>query len=267
MYKDKFILSIVDSDGHVARETGYKGTNYLYKGYRAVILPFNSEYKVRLKNKNNRSCAVRLFIDGKMVSNLGDIIVASNSRIDLERFIDTSLNSGKKFKFVSLNDSNVDDPTDEQNGIIRAEFRLAKNTDQIVLNPNNHWQNCFRQPSFYSSDGDVPVDDDYQMYFTYGDTTNTSFTPKDTVSNSTVSNSILASNASKVSDGATIEGSDSNQRFIFNYLDLEDNPVVLTLKIMGMDGKNENEIKKYCNKCGHKIDINDNFCSFCGNKL
>lgn len=262
MYKDKFILSIIDSEEHVARETSYKGTNYLYKGYKTVILPFNSEYKVRLKNKNNRSCAVRLFIDGKVVSNLGDIIVASNSRIDLERFIDTSLDSGKKFKFVSLNDSNIDDPTDEQNGIIRAEFRLAKNTDQIVLNQHNYWQNYLRQSPFYSSDDNVPVNDNYQVYFTYGDTTNTSFTSKDTISNS-----ILASNASKVSDGATIEGSDSNQRFIFNYLDLEDNPVVLTLKIMGMDGKNEDKIKKYCNKCGHKIDINDNFCSFCGNKL
>ncbi len=65
-------------------------------------------------------------IDGANVSQLGDLIIPANGEVDLERFIDVSLTEGQRFKFVSLEDLDVDDPSREENGQIIAEFRLEK---------------------------------------------------------------------------------------------------------------------------------------------
>ena len=125
MYSNKFVLSIIH-DGYPIKESGS------YSDKR-IALPFDSEYKIRLKNKNDKSCTARVFIDDKQVSKLGDFIIQSNGTIDLERFVDSSLERGKKFKFVSLDHPDVDDPTSSENGIIKVEFRLARRENGIKI--------------------------------------------------------------------------------------------------------------------------------------
>ena len=106
MYREKFVLSVIH-DGRPVKESGSRGS-------RQVAIPFGSEYKIRLKNKNDRGCTARVTIDGIPISNFGDIIVNAGGTVDLERFITSSMNNGKRFKFVDLDHPDVDDPTNQK---------------------------------------------------------------------------------------------------------------------------------------------------------
>jgi len=260
MYKDKFILSIIH-DGYPVREFGEREN-------KRVALPFNSEYKIRLKNKNNKGCTAKVFIDDKQVSKLGDLIINANGTIDLERFIDGSLDSGKKFKFVPLDHPDVDDPTSSENGIIRVEFRLAKRENGIKINvepftykpwnwddwqftkPYNPWSGSTGDFIVYNSGfhSDGSHDGSVQMSF---------------------SSNFISDNMNSLEDGATIEGGRSNQSFIYSNLDVEDFATILQLKIVGIkDSKQADKlIYQYCSKCGSKVKRSDKFCFNCGNKL
>jgi len=262
MYKDKFVLSIIH-DGHPMRESG----SWSEKG---VALPFDSEYKVRLKNKNDRSCTARVFIDDKQVSKLGDFIINANGTIDLERFVGSSLESGKRFKFVPLDHPDVDDPTSSDNGIIKVEFRLARKengikikTDPIVWKPWDWdvvYPNC--EPRFTA---DPPYDG--TAGFVYSNATRTD----GPVSVSyCCSDNFVSDGAKNVEGGATVEGRRSNQSFIYSDLDVENFPTtILQLKIVGIkDTKQVDKlIYRYCSKCGSRVKRDDRFCRECGKKL
>lgn len=269
MYQNKFVLSIIH-DGHPVRETGYRGSKNIYKGRTIVALPFDSEYKIRLKNKNDRSCTARVFIDDKQVSKLGDFIITTNGTIDLERFVDSSLERGKRFKFVPLDHPGVDDPTSSDNGIIKVEFRLARKengikikTDPIVWKPWD-WDWDSRNPWIVS--GDPTYDGTAGAFFAYQNETRSD----GQASVSYCSDSFVSDGAKNVEDGATVEGGRSNQSFVYSNLDVEDFPTtILQLKIVGIkDTKQADKlIYRYCSKCGSKVKRNDRFCRECGKKL
>ena len=265
MYQNKFVLSIIH-DGHPMREFGDRFN-------KEVALPFDSEYKIRLKNKNNRSCTARVFIDDKQVSKLGDFIINANGTVDLERFVDSSLESGKKFKFVPLDHLDVDDPTSGDNGIIKVEFRLARKengikikTDPIVWKPWD-WADY---PSFTS---DPPHGGGVSGNFYCGGTrTDGPVSVSFCSSDGFLSDGAKVAKASprNVENGATVEGGHSGQSFVYSNLDVEDFPTtVLQLKIVGIkDTKQADKlIYRYCSKCGSKVKRNDRFCRECGKKL
>jgi len=263
MYKDKFILSIIH-DGHPVKEFGERGN-------KRVALPFDSEYKIRLKNKNNRGCTARVFIDDKQVSKLGDLIINANGAVDLERFIDHSLDGGSKFKFVPLTDSAVDDPTSSENGVIRIEFKLAKKGDGIKINidqPYKQWGwDGWRFGGSYSPwDGSGFTTGDFVVY---NDGITSGGNPNESVKMSFYSDNLVSVDNSNLEDGATIEGGRSNQSFIYSNLDVEDTPTILQLKIVGIKDSKEadNFIYRYCSNCGFKVKRTDKFCSECGNRL
>jgi len=141
--KDGFVLSVIH-DGQPVKEMVEDSKD-------RVAIPFGSEYKLRLKNTNDRRCSVKVSIDGCNVSALGDVVVDSNGNIDLERFIDASLTEGNKFKFVALDDPAVDDPTKAENGLIEATFTLEKKQEAIeyivpqwdfYIGVTNYYINC-----------------------------------------------------------------------------------------------------------------------------
>lgn len=254
MYLNKFVVSVIH-DGHPVHETGH--------GIREVAIPFNSEYKVRLKNKHNRSCTARVFIDGRKVSALGDVIIGADGTVDLERFIDSSLASGKKFKFVSLDHPEVDDPTSSDNGIIKVEFRLAKGS-QIVLQP-------IPEPPFKPwkppwNDGTVLYRYDNVTYTLNSGPLNKSF--NDSISAAFPNSCNYINCNAAIDNGATIEGGHSSQSFTYSHLDVEETPVVLKLQMVGLK-KSDKIISlfKYCSNCGSKTKRTDRYCSECGRRV
>jgi len=266
MYFKKFVLSIIH-DGYPVKETGSRYN-------RQVALPFDSEYKICLKNKNNRSCTARVFIDGKKVSMLGDFVITANGSVDLERFVDSSLKRGKKFKFVSLDHRDVDDPNSSDNGIIKVEFRLAKEPNWLIIDPplkpwkpingywsvyNNHTTPVFDShvTSYYCDSGGSSKMSDVSI----GSGLKKSFSGN--VNRCDVHNMV------DVSAGATVEGGKSNQQFSYTHIEVGDDVTTLKLKIVGINDTNKidrNE-HKYCTNCGNKIRRTDKYCAGCGRKL
>ncbi|KKN40634.1 hypothetical protein LCGC14_0731490 [marine sediment metagenome] len=274
MYRDKFVLSVIH-DGHSVKETGNWGS-------KEVAIPFDSEYKLRLKNKNDRSCTVRVFIDDKRVSQLGDFILHAGGTIDLERFVDRSLNDGKRFKFVTLDHSDVDDPTSSENGIIRVEFRLAKQKNGI----NIQWEPLkpFKLPTSKWPTGPDKV-------WWSKDTTGTTIWPlndgsiggspgnstvyySQTIGNNdtircsgkaTTKSALHVASDSFAEKGATVEGGSSNQSFTYSGLDVETYATVLELRMVGIKKESvRSSTHKYCSNCGCKLKRRAKYCSECG---
>ncbi len=261
MYKDKFVLSVIH-DGHPVKETGRKSR-------KEVVVQFDSEYIIRLKNKNDRSCTARVFIDDKAVSQLGDFIVYAGGTVDLERFVDKSMTDGKKFKFVPLTNEDVDDPTSSENGIIKVEFRKAVQKHSITISSEPFiWPTQPNTlPPFTYRDNVTWGSADW----TYTSTNKTSGGPAQMLyCNSNIDSNLIKCCAdTKVADGATVEGGSSSQSFVYSNLDVEDNAVILQLKIVGIDKKVDmyDGTNRYCTQCGDKARNMDKYCSKCGRRL
>jgi hypothetical protein len=293
MYKDKFVLSIIH-DGSPVKETGYRSS-------KEVAIPFDSEYKIRLKNKNNRSCTARVFVDGTKVSQLGDFIIHAGGTVDLERFVDQSLTNGKKFRFVSLDNKDVDDPTSSDNGIIKVEFRLAKERNGIKILPSRPWPDPPKsdwpenKPYHWEDNNGTTwwrweyVDDKT----TGGDagnvwdgtTTvhycNSDFNVDDCAIGARNTNRVKKRNMRKscsytqsapvmdcmVESGATIEGGKSNQTFSYSDLEVDESHVTtLRLKIVGISNERSMNRHKYCTNCGNKVSRTYKYCPNCGHR-
>ena len=268
MYSNKFVLSIIH-DGHPVREFGTVGI-------KRIALPFDSEYKVRLKNKNNRSCTAKVFIDGKEVSKLGDFIVHAGGTVDLERFVESSLEHGKRFKFVPADHPDVDDPTSSDNGIVKVEFRLARKENGVKINisPPDYWV----YPGYYPTkpweytpnwDGTLKTGDlTCGGEITYVNASGPVMSSEVNVAYCS-SKMFRGSRASNVEDGATIEGGKSNQSFVYSSLDVESSPIILKLKIVGIKDTKQADrlIHKYCCSCGNKVKRTSRYCSECGSRL
>ena len=208
-YDSQFVVCVLHN-GSPVREIG-----------RTIHLPFHSDYKVRIKNKQPFLRAkARVWIDGRQVSNLGDFILQPNETLDLERFLDESMTSGNKFKFVPLSDGRVNDPTDPENGVIKVEFYketlgFTLTTTKEFLPPSERW----------ADSGSININDT-PLTFTNGGGTSSSI-------NSCSINCVVSNSAD--SAGATVEGGYSGQSFTYGS-DFETDffPVTLELRIRGL---------------------------------
>ena len=182
-----------------------------------VAIPFNTEYKLRLKNNHQRRCSATVYIDGAKVSEMGNFIINGNDILDLERFLNDSLTEGKRFKFVPLNHPDVDDPSRAENGIIKVEFKVEK-LQQIM--PRERYYKPLELE--WESTTDMSEVDLYVGSFIITTGTNLA-----TINSTT----ILCSNTSA---GATIPGSFSNQSFYKIDFDGEDEIITIQLKMVGI---------------------------------
>jgi hypothetical protein len=206
--KDDFVVSVIHN-------------NYPIREFKnQVTLPFNEEYKLLLKNYHSRKAVAKIFIDGMEVSKLGDIIIPSKDEVTLERFLDSSLTEGKKFKFVPISNSEVSDPRSPKNGIVRVEFRLAKRALQYLNISDPVW---------------TPFDKYILIPNTYSSTTMD-------VSGSLMNTTTV--NTSVSNQGATIGGSSSSQQFVQTHVEVEDALVVIELKLVGITQNAFMEINK-----------------------
>ena len=211
--QDDFTLTIL-KDGAPVREFSEE-----------VAIPFDTEYKLRLKNDNHRRCSATVWIDGAKVSEIGNFIIDPTDYLDLERFLNESLTEGKRFKFVPLNHPNIDDPNRAENGIVKVEFRLERL--QEIMPKKWYWE----RGGLLILDGNRTIisKDEFLNGFTT-DTINTIDFNHDLLIG-TDSTSILCSTTSA---GATVPGSHSNQSFYKVDFDGEDEVVTIQLKMVGI---------------------------------
>lgn len=262
-YDSSCVLAVLHN-GHPVREINGK-----------ISLPFHSEYKIRLKNKhNNLRAKACVWVDGRKVSILGNFILHPGETLDLERFLDDSMVSGNRFKFVPLSDSRVNDPTDSENGIIKVEFYREVGW-KIDIKPHpvdDSWMHRKYGPQ----DPWIPLDSNYP----YSPTIGSKGLSGGTTTCCYTSNAIT-SDSFNVSDnaGATVEGSVSGQKFVrgADFL-TETFPITLTLKLKGIsnydrqptidvtESKQRKKIR-FCSNCGRKRRrLVDKFCWGCGER-
>ncbi len=211
--------------------TVLKDNNPVREFSNQVAIPFDTEYKLRLKNDNRQRCSATVWIDGAKVSEMGNFIINGNDFLDLERFLNESLTEGKRFKFVPLDHPSVDDPNRIENGIIKVEFRLEKVQYIQQIEREYFWpedQYPLLQPGY----GDLIMEwAPGENWVIDSDTITTLGIDLDNYTMELDSNSILVSNTSA---GATIPGSYSDQSFYKVDFDGEDKTVVIQLKMVGI---------------------------------
>jgi len=255
-YDSQFVLCVLHK-GSPVREIG--GT---------VHLPFHSSYKVRVKNKHSFLRAkARVWIDGRQVSNLGDFILQPNETLDLERFLDESMSSGNRFKFVPLGDGRVNDPTDPENGIIKVEFYRETQPMPRPRPPIRPLRKGF-SPGLTGTLDTNYVNDSFT--YTSGGGGGTTSCSVNYVSNSITP---IADSAA----GATVEGGYSGQSFVYGSdFQTEFYPVTLELRLRGLDRREMDwddhprtprqpkKRIKFCPSCGAKRHGMAKFCDSCG---
>jgi len=192
--RNGFNLTVIKDDNPVREISGQ------------VAIQFNTEYKLRLKNNNLRRCSATVWIDGALVSELGNFIIDGDGLLDIERFLGESLTEGKRFKFVPLSHPDVDDPNRAENGIVKVEFRLER-LQEIM--PKN-WDSKSLE---FDIDGDMiaPL---YDVELLTTDVSQVTF-------------------CSNTTTGATIPGSYSTQSFHKVTFEGGDEVVTIRLKMVG----------------------------------
>jgi len=272
-YASDFVLAIINQ-GSPVREINNQ-----------VHLRFGSEYKIRLKNKTQGlRCKAKVWVDGRLASGMGDIVLNAGQTLDLERFLDHDLNSGNKFKFVSLDDNRVNDPTDSSNGIIKVEFYREVPLFNFNFTPWPPYPTYPRKGNSggrrYGSSGGTGAPD---FEITWTDSTASQNFPA--FNNLLIGSATLCSNsvspgASPSSlPGATVEGGTSNQKFVqVSDFQTESFPTTLSLTIRGIKEepktqpvKQQSEFQnvvRFCSYCGkRKQKRADKFCTRCGMKF
>lgn len=260
-YDSQFVICILHN-GRVLRESN-SGT---------VHIPFDSEYKVRLKNKHRYLRAkARVSIDGRPVSNLGDFILQPGETLDLERFLDHSMTSGRRFKFVPLSDGRVADPTDHENGVVKVEF-YRELERRPILPPRPRpirragpprWDDSVTCKNLGSRGSSAS--------YTYTSEVPTSGPILDSYALNSIAPIAEAGEA-----GATIEGGQSGQQFVYgDHFETEAYPVTLTLYLKGIERSHwEYDVEgrprprkrriKFCPGCGSRRRDYEKFCVECG---
>ena len=211
--QDGFVLNIVH-DAQFSKEISGQ-----------VFLPFQTEYKIRLKNAHNLRAVASVTVDGRPVSNLGDIVIPANGELSLERFLNESLSEGRRFKFVPIAEPQLGDPYNKDNGIIKVKFRLEKK-----IPPPIYWI--------------VPDNPKFKINENFPSTlplaSLTTGTPNSSLTTGTVDSFATGEFNSGITNtncsacGATIGGSISNQAFHEVSLDIDDQITILELRILGI---------------------------------
>lgn len=316
MYSNKFVISVL-VNGQVQKEFANGEVN----------LPFDTEYAIRFRNKNDRQAVVKLFIDGEKMCR-GGFVIPANTYRDIE----CSSQTLRKFKFVDLQSNEAQDHGKDQSnsekkmGLLEAHWYLEK--ARPVVKEIHHHHN---HPVPYPVPSPIwPRPRPYEPYFCCRDSAPAGNSADATTTDFDAGESIKSSDAApaapyaggnaqrrafagrqgplkeyaasssaanfvecsrKVSDGATVEGAHSNQRFGECNVDIEETATVLKLYLRGYHAKAEHERfdeppvaqeqvapmdnpaaidleGSYCRRCGTKVERKkSNFCHVCGIKL
>jgi hypothetical protein len=289
VYANRFVAAI-KVGGKVLREFS-----------NVVKLPFGSEYSLLLKNLEGRRAKVRIWIDGKEVTDGTSLIVDANSSLELERSIlNGNLDKGNRLRFVEktaeieeFRGNRADD------GLIRVEYSFEKLKpvvrEQFVVTRTYHDYHDYR---FY------PYSPYYHPYNPAPGVTYTgnglSGTSTLGVATGGIQSSLgdslqksasfqggqnqqsalqcYAMNCASVPEntsGITVPGSESNQKFhTASWFATEDEKHVLILQLEGTTEKGTPvavpvtvDRKPQCQTCGKFNKATDKFCSRCGTAL
>lgn len=254
VYSNKFVMCVL-IDGKPVKE--------LANG--EVHIPFNKEYVLRFRNKNDRRAVVKFWIDGELCSGDGGYVIEANDYIDIKRhskrdraFVLVPLDSGEAV------DAGKNGPNyDKQKGVVKAEFTLEKKREKVVYRDiHHHHDHYYPRPvpvprpwnpypirplytcggvSEESGFGGVTHDLSKGLTNSVSMSAQNSGAEMSAMSFCDAEPTVSAQNAapSPVQDGCTVEGNTTGQRFTTTWVDVEESSTVLQIFLRGKDEGNE----------------------------
>lgn len=295
MYHEKFAV-VVRAGGKVLRERN-----------ETVLIPFGTEYSLRLKNLNTVRALVRVEIDGKDIADGERFIVQPNSSIDIERFLrGGNKDAGNRFKFIerTARVENARGGIQVEDGLIRVEFEFEREQVAIkdfyrvptpVYDPYP-WR-PYRRWDDYPYWGSGPWIGSGQITYTAGSSESLKGQAQATVNSVFAANANVGAQADSVSlqasseqmysnaadvprsrsvndAGITAPGSVSHQKFQTGYIGALDGVKhAMVLKLVGEVGEVKIskpvtvKAKQRCVTCDHLNKATSRFCSECGTAL
>lgn len=262
VYKDQFVAT-VKCGGRILRERDGK-----------VVLPFGAEYSILLRNLSTRKASIKVSIDGKDVLDGKSLIVESNASMDLERFIDDSLDSGNRFKFIRKTQEIVDHRGHRiDDGIIIVEFAFEQTIRNVITTTEHHHYDHYHDHCHhYDRWSWYPY---YQTYW-YGPLQSTGVQYASNSENEIrcCSAQLNALSAPLPDEGITVKGSESQQHFHQGWIGQLDPSEVIIIRLVGEDTKGipisepiTVKDKFTCSSCGRASDSTVQFCGNCGTAL
>lgn len=290
MYKSGYVVS-VRHGGQTVPEEGDR-----------VTVPFNEEYELRLRNKNGKDAIAFVYIDGKVVVEDG-LIIPAHKFIDLERYVTNGdLSQGRRFKFVPLENGQVKDKSEPDNGIIEVRFHEEKEIPKLefkvsqpphyVFSHHCHSSHCWscgrmhctccpcnpglpwNRPRYGGTWCGQSTEPRYGSSILRGSSAGgaseamgmaVGATPTSYNLNASQQSLLNAVTHLKTAEaGATVEGSISSQKFSTRHFEyVKDTSTILTLKLVGV--RKAVPEGKFCTSCGTKKA--GKYCSGCGDLL
>jgi hypothetical protein len=153
MKGESVVVAITDHNNTPFREHDFrKGQTPGGPNACKVYIPFNSEYKILLKNQNSCRIKIEAELDGTNITDSG-LILGAFSTIYLERFLG---GDGNKFLFVPVESDAVGDPTSKENGILRIKVAKEKAIEIVKKTVEHHHHHhdwwTYKWPNIYPYD-------------------------------------------------------------------------------------------------------------------
>lgn len=209
-----------------------------------VRLPFDTEYKIMLKNYDKRTALLDIDIDGTPA--FERLVLKPNEKVELERFSKTN----RKFKFMELtNELAKGRQNSSADGEVVIRFRFEKAipeiTPYIVVRPNI-----------------------YHPLHTYW---YSEYTPQESNGSwCSCTTPLESKELNAVANGCTVAGGVSDQKLhSVSIGQLEDSVYIMQFKLIGT---NTSEVvysrgSNRCPKCGNICKASNAFCAACGAAL
>jgi hypothetical protein len=286
MYQEKMIV-VVKVNGRILREFNNDSSE------SSVLLPFNSEYSIFVKNMESRPARLKVWIDGEDVLSGNAIIIPAGKEHELHGFMNSGGKVTNSFKFIQKTDKIVDYRGDRiDDGILRIEWQFKKQQpikvdihethhhwDHVHYYPKPYWNPWWSYPHwtwsgpvYGSSSGNVKgLSGDVQVFNCVNSTT--SF--KDDLSTPTCNIDVpMASPAPD--EGITVHGEALDQQYHTGYIGaIEPNKHVMIIRLRGTSkvaGERivtpvEVRTKIQCPTCGVVAKSGTKYCSNCGTNI
>ena len=248
-----------------------------------VKVPFDTEYAVRLRNKNSRRAVAHIYIDGEKVSG-GGYIIPAKDHVDIKRHNDKD----RAFKFVSLDSEEAVDfgkngpNPDKVKGTIEVRVHLEKEQPKVVYRDVHHhhhhdhhhypkpkpqpwiwpnyglpyntptWTTCDSQASgYYGASGGTSMGVSGGTKGMSGGvirSCSASFGSAGLNESPTKTCSLNNMSAPELKDGCTVEGNLTGQNFYSAWIDTEDAYTSLRIFLQGYEEEVVQTAKRKTNK-------------------
>lgn len=214
-------------------------------------------------------CLAQVSIDGMDALGGQELIINAHDSIDLERFIlDGNMDSGRRFKFVPLFNSQVQDPSNPSNGDIAVTF-----TEEVEYYLNTTQDIQYYYPYIGANNGQSS--DDFRSMSSRIMKKKRSSIPK--AKENWASDNVTAQYASIANimappagdRGATVEGGRSGQHFVHG--SFGDRGASYTVRIQLRAQKQAVYVtdtrRRFCPTCGKRHKYSANYCMKCGARI